>query len=378
MCIQLRLTVNVCGLCLVMCAAAYAQGHTLPTPRAVKTVVGPWIENFDPPGSLVIVHREGQTEFFPHGEANRTRHVAVSPDSIFELASITKVFTTTSLAIEVEEGRMQLTDPVDKYLPVLREGGDIRRVTLEQLATHTSSLPRTPGSNPRGANQRGPWDREEVMNWLVHWRAPYPPGTKSLYSNLAVGVLGDAIAAHAQKPLQEVWERQFLHVLDMKSTFFEIPEQAAGRLVQGYGVNGRPVNRAPVPGGWPAGGRLCSSGRDMARFLAANLGEEPSHKLITKAMHLAQRPHFKASERMTQGLSWQRVHIDDKLVIDKNGGLAGTSTYIGMIPAKRLGVVVLANRGKAEATGVGRRLLITLAGGTPKADMHAAEEEDAE
>jgi beta-lactamase class C len=161
----------------------------------------------------------------------------------------------------------------------------------------------------------------------------------------------------------------------MKSTFFEIPEQAAARLVQGYGENGRPVDRAPVPGGWPAGGRLCSSGRDMARFLAANLGEEPQHKLITKAMHMAQQPYFKASEKMTQGLSWQRVHLDGELVIDKNGGLAGTSTYIGMIPARRLGVVVMANRGKAEATGVGRRLLITLAGGTPPVEPHPPEEE---
>ncbi len=371
MCNRLLLTPIVCWLLLLTCLPVYGQGRGHGTPQVVKTIVGPWIEKFEPPGSLVIVHREGQTEFFPHGEADRARHSAVTPDSIFELASITKVFTTTSLALEVETGRMHLADPVDKYIPILRNGGDIRRVTLEQLATHTSSLPRTPGNNPRG-----PWDREQVMEWLVHWHAPYPPGTKSLYSNLAVGVLGEAIATHAQKPLQEVWEKQFLHPLDMKSTFFEIPEQAAERLVQGYGVKGRPVNRAPTPGGWPAGGRLCSSGRDMARFLAANLGEEPKHPLITKAMHKAQQPYFKASERMTQGLSWQRVHINGELVIDKNGGLAGTSTYIGMIPARRLGVVVLVNRGKVTATEVGRRLLITLAGGTPNAEPKPAEEEE--
>jgi hypothetical protein len=105
------------------------------------------------------------------------------------------VHCTTSLALEVEEGRMHLNDPVDKYLSLLREGGDIRRVTLEQLATHTSSLPRTPGSDQRGPHQRGAWDHQQVMEWLVHWRAPYPPGTKSLYSNLAVGVLGDGLSS---------------------------------------------------------------------------------------------------------------------------------------------------------------------------------------
>lgn len=82
----------------------------------------------------------------------------MTQDSIFELASVTKVFTTTSLAIEIEEGRMYLSDPVDRYLPALKQGGDIRRVTLEQLATHTSSLPRTPGQNPRGT-----WNHDEVI-----------------------------------------------------------------------------------------------------------------------------------------------------------------------------------------------------------------------
>ena len=361
-------------LSILTCLPAFGQNRTHSTQETVETIVGPWIQKFEPPGSIVIVHREGHTELFPHGDANQEQHTAVTPDSIFELASITKIFTTTSLAMEVEQGRMHLKDPVDKYLLVLRNGTDISKVTLEQLATHTSSLPRTPG-----AKLKGKWDREQVMKWLNIWHAPHPPGTQSLYSNLAVGVLGDAIAAHEQKPLQTVFERQFLNALDMKNTFFEIPQHAQANFVQGYNVHGKPVNRATEPGGWPAGGRLCSSGRDMARFLAANLGEDSKHPLIAKSMHRAQQPFFKASERMTQGLCWQRLHLSNELVIDKNGGLAGTSTYIGMIPARKLGVVVMANRGKVDATAVGRQLLVVLAGGKHKAAPQLGEdEEDAE
>ncbi len=77
-------------------------------------------------------------------------------------------------------------------------------------------------------------------------------------------------------------------------------------------------------------------------------------------MQFAQRPYFEASKKMTQGLAWQRVHLDGELVIDKNGGLSGTSTYIGMLPAHHTGVVVMANRGKCQATGVGRKLLMAL------------------
>lgn len=344
-------------------AAAFAQPASVErTAQIVKSVVGPWIEKYGPPGTIVVVHREGNTEFFPFGDAHPRRHVPVTPDSIFELASITKVFATTSLAMEVEAGRMRLDDPVDRYLPVLREGSDIRRVTLEQLATHTSSLPREPGPHPGG----GPWNRRSLMEWLVHWRAPYPPGTKSLYSNLALGVLGDAISAEERLPLQEVWEKQFLHPLDMRSTFFEIPERDSDRLVQGFNPEGKPVPRAVANGAWPAGGRLCSSGRDMAKFLAANLGTDKNHPAIAKAMQFAQQPCFQASEHMMQGLAWQRVHLHGELVIDKNGGLDGTATYIGMNPGRQLGVVVMFNKGQCQATGVGRALLTALAGTMPK------------
>ena len=185
-----------------------------------------------------------------------------------------------------------------------------------------------------------------VMHWLDQWHAPYPPGTRSLYSNLGVGLLGYAIAAYEKRPLFEVWDRQFLGPLEMKHTFFEIPPEAANLVAQGYGPKGPPVPHSPL-GGWPAGGRLSSSGRDTGKFLTANLGQRPDLPAVTRAMQMAHQPYFKASAKMTQGLAWQRVKLEGELVIDKNGGLIGTSTYIGMLPDRHMGVVVMANRGNA-------------------------------
>ncbi len=117
----------------------------------------------------------------------------------------------------------------------------------------------------------------------------------------------------------------------------------------------------------------------MGKFLAANLGQVPNHPLIVGAMQFAQKPYFKASETMMQGLAWQRVHLHGELVIDNNGGLEGTATYIGMNPGRHLGVVVMANRGKSQATGVGRALLTALAGVTPNDEPPVPEDElDAE
>jgi len=146
----------------------------------VQAMVKPWIEKEKPPGVIVVVRDDGKTQFFAFGEADAAQHKAVTPDSTFELASITKVFTTTSLAMKVLTGKMRLDDHVVQYLPHLQEnGGDIKKVTLKQLATHTSSLPRTPGKPPSDAD----WDKQSLMQWLAQWHAPYPPGSGSLYSN---------------------------------------------------------------------------------------------------------------------------------------------------------------------------------------------------
>ena len=344
-------------------------------PETVRAVVGPWIAKENPVGVIVVVRQAGGTQFFPFGEADKARHRPVTPDSIFELASVTKVFTTTSLAMEVQAGRMTLDDPVVKYLPYLeKNGGDIKKVTLRQLATHTSSLPRVAGPRrPDGGRPEGEWTKESLMQWLAQWHAPYPPGSKSLYSNLAVGLLGYAIENRERQPLIEVWKRQFLGPLGMNHTFFDVPTDATN-VVQGYNPRGMPIK--PIPQGvWPAGGRLRSSGHDLAEFLSANLGERPDLSAITKAMQLAQQPFFEASRKMTQGLAWQRLKLSGEFIIDKNGGLTGTSTYIGMLPKRRIGVVVMANRGKCTATGVGRKLLLALAGKQHPGDDNAEEDQ---
>ena len=133
-------------------------GRDVSVPQAVDAVVRPWMAKNQAPGVIVVVRRHGKTQFFPLGLADVAQGAPVTPDTIFELASITKVFTTTSLAIKVEAGRMRLADSIAEYIPLLRErGGDIKRVTLLELATHTSSLPRTPGVKRRRRDGTNAW-----------------------------------------------------------------------------------------------------------------------------------------------------------------------------------------------------------------------------
>src|SRR2546430_11799695 len=112
---------------------------------------------------------------------------------------------------------------------------------------------------------------------------------------------------------------------------------------------------------WPGSGQIYSSSRDMATFLAANLGEIPGHGPIESAMAFAHQDVFTVSPRLTIGLAWQIVSAGNFTIIDKNGGLNNTSTYIGFALQKKLVVVVLVNRRKQHATGIGRQIIHALA-----------------
>jgi beta-lactamase class C len=153
--------------------------------------------------------------------------------------------------------------------------------------------------------------------------------------------------------------------LGMNSTALPLPRDLYGRAVQGYGPMGRPIGH---PGAgesgtfkWPGAGQIFSSSRDMATFLAANMGELPEHRPLENAMALAQQPVFTVNPHFKQALAWQDVTASNVLIIDKNGGLPTTSTYIGFAPQQKLGVVILCNRGKQHATGIGRQILHALA-----------------
>jgi len=152
--------------------------------------------------------------------------------------------------------------------------------------------------------------------------------------------------------------------LGMTSTALPLPRDLLGRAVQGYNPSGRPLGRPGMEGGtfeWPGSGQIYSSSRDMATFLTANLGELAGHGPIQNAMAFAHQGVFTVSPRLTIGLAWQIVSAGNFTIIDKNGGLNNTSTYIGFAPQKKLGVVILVNRGRQKATIYGRQIIHALA-----------------
>ena len=324
-------------------------------------------------GMAVALNIDGRTLLFNYGLADVARKTPITSDSLFNLASVGKAFTATLLAQAVKQGEVALDDPVAKYVTELREGGDIRSVTLGQLASHTSGLERTPHQSEPW--HRGPYTLPDFIRYLNAWKADeaHTPGKQDIYSNSGFVLLALALERRFGTPYAQLLQTRLLAPLGMTSTALPVPRgNARGQLapelrrraVQGYNADAKPVGEPGNEQGafnWPGTGQIYSSPRDMARFLAANLGTLADNRELQAAMALAQEGVFTVNPRFTQALAWQRVKNEDLLIVDKNGGLNNTATYIGMIPQRRLGIVILSNCGGEPATRIGRQIMLALA-----------------
>jgi beta-lactamase class C len=324
-------------------------------------------------GMAVAVNIDGRTLFYNFGMADAAKKQPITSDSLFNLASVGKVFSSTLLAQAVERGELKLDDPVAKYVTELQRGGDIKRVTLGALASHTSGLHRVP-------QQYEPWHRgqyslPDFIRYLNSWQAGegHEPGQQDIYSNTGFVLLPLALQRRFDTSIAQLMQQRLLAPLGMTSTVMPVPKpNARGQLapefrrraVQGYNRDGNPVGEPGNIQGtfnWPGTGQMFSSARDMAIFLAANLGALPGNRELQQAMALAQQGVFTVRPRFTQALAWQVVRNGELTIVDKNGGLNNTSTYIGMIPQQKLGIVILSNCGGEPATRIGRQIMLALA-----------------
>ena len=319
-------------------------------------------------GVAVVLRLGGRTSFFNYGWADRVNEKPVTTDSLFNLASLRKVFDATLLARSVRDGALRLDDSIAKYVSELQ--GDIRRVTLGQLATHTSGL-LLPQDHP-------PWPDwgytlPEFIRTLNAWKAEKEPGEEHLYTHAGFILLQLAMERRYGKPIDALMEQRLLQPLHMTSTFLprgddsprgRLSPRDTRRAVQGYGDNSELIDH---PGEqrsyyhWSGTGQMFSSPRDMAIFLAANLGELPTQPALNKAIALAHRGVMDISERNQQALAWEIITGDEPNIIEKYGGLNNASAYIGMMPSRKLGIVILANRGNVYPNEAGRRIMLEIA-----------------
>ena len=281
-------------------------------------------------------------------------------NSIFEIGSVTKVFTATLLADMVERGEVSLTDPISKYLPKTvktptREG---KEITLLDLSTQTSGLPRLPTNfapkDPR--NPYADYSVDQLYAFLSSYTLTRGIGEKYEYSNLGVGLLGHILALRAGTDYETLVRTRICQPLKMSDTRITLTPEMQARLTTGHDPMLKPVLNWDLPT-LAGAGALRSTVNDMLKFVAANMGLTKSPLLA--AMQRAQQSQRETGQAdLTIGLNWHILKKFDSEIIWHNGGTGGYHSFIGFDKKNRKGVVVLSNSAN-DIDDIGRHLLVS-------------------
>ena len=313
------------------------------------------IDNGVTPSIVVGVIDNKGPRYYCFGKKSLTDS-AVNEHTIYEIGSISKVFTGILLAHQNEAGMVDITDPAQKYLPstvqVPKRGG--KEITLGNLSDHTSGLPRMPDNfNPKDySNPYADYTVEQMYAFISGYQLPRDIGAEYEYSNLAQGLLGHILALNAGTSYEALMISTIAGPLGMKETKVVLDENMKKNLAIGHS-GGREVSNWDIPTLAGAGG-IRSSVHDMLKFLAANIGltQTPPRSAMDKSHETR---HFKAGEARV-GLAW---HISKgKLgdVVWHNGGTGGYRTFAGFVKEIQKGVVVFTNSTEG-ADDIGFRLL---------------------
>ena len=285
----------------------------------------------------------------------------VDGDTLFEIGSATKVFTSLLLADAVQRGEVALTDPVSKFLPagvkVPERGG--KKITLADLATHTSGLPRLPTNfAPKDmSNPYADYTVQQLYDFLSHYELPRDIGAQYEYSNLGAGLLGHALALRAKMSYEALVRTRILDPLKMKSTAITLSDALQKRLAAGHDPRGGIARNWDVPT-LAGAGALRSSANDLLEFLSAELGLTKSPLASAMIVQLATR-RPSGSPTLEIALGWHIFKMPSgQEIIWHNGGTGGYRSFIAFDAKKKSGVVVLSNRfTEAGVDDIGRHLL---------------------
>jgi beta-lactamase class C len=297
----------------------------------------------------------GHTLFLNDGFADRNNERPITSDSLFNVASVRKLFEATLVAQGVLRGELSLDDPVNKYVGEL-QGAYVRRVTIGELATHTSGL-LLPTDHPPWPNDS--YSLKRFIDTLNAW-APQngeQPGKQRIYTHAGYILLQVALERRYGMPIGALIEGRILKPLGMNSTL--VPErgpdnraimsaQFLRRTVQGYSFDGTPIG---PPGNqqsyydFSGTGQMFSTVRDLAVLMAASHGEGPVDPQLQEALQMTQREAFRVDDQHAQAMAWEINNVRGPTIVDKPGGLNNASAYVGLVPERHLGIVILSNRG---------------------------------
>lgn len=362
----MRLWPTLALACLSMLPVASRAAADAAAVRAiVDAAIRPVMAQYEVPGVAVAVTVDGKAMFFNYGLASKDGGIPVSEHTLFELGSVSKTFTAALACHADDLGLLSLQDKPGKYLPGLK-GSAVDRASLLELGTYTA------GGLPLQFPDEVEGDKG-MLDYFRQWQPDAAPGVQRRYSNPSIGLLGRATALAFKSDFGAALEARLFSQLGLASSYVEVPAQAMARYAWGYDRQGKPVRVSRDVFDAEAYG-VKSSAADMIGFAQANIDMRALPAPMRRALACTHAGHFEVGE-MVQGLGWeqyahpvtlerllagnsadisQRANPARRLspprapgpdaLFNKTGATRGFSAYVAFVPARRIGVVILANR----------------------------------
>jgi len=300
--------------------------------------VGIVIGVIEPAGQRVVVY----------GRSDAKDGRPLDGDTVFQIGSITKTFTSLLLADMAVRGEVKLDDPAEKYLPpgvrlATSGAADARQITLHHLATHTSGLPSMPKNfDPHGEpNPLEAYSVDDLYRFVSTFRLPREPGEKFEYSNLAVSLMGRLLGRRAGMEYEALLKQRVLDPLGLKSTSITLTADQTARLAPGHNIYLQPEHVWEM-NAMPASGSLRSTANDLLRFVGAYMGYE-SGTPLKQAMDYQLTPRVPPGSKQPVLLGWASRRVGDEWVYLHDGGKSGYRSGVAFNLSARTGVVALAN-----------------------------------
>ncbi|WNL44465.1 class C beta-lactamase [Dyella sp. BiH032] len=326
------------------------------------------------PGMAIAITVDGRERFYNFGVASKETGREVTSDTLFELGSISKTFLATLAAYAQEEGKLSLTGSVETYLPEFR-GKPFGAVSLVNLGTHTA------GGFPLQVPDEVT-NQDQLVAWLKAWKPRYAAGTQRTYANPSIGMLGAIAARQLGAPYADAAEKTMFPKLGLTDTYVRVPAGKMDAYAQGYNNKDAPIRVGPGPLDAEAYG-VKSTAKDLLHYVEVQLGEAPVEPAMRHAIAATHVGYYRSGP-MTQDLAWEHypwpVSKTDLLtgnasrmiredqpatalnppqpatndsVINKTGATNGFGAYVAFVPARKLGLVILANHNHPTEARVG-------------------------
>ncbi|HFJ9755910.1 TPA: PDC family class C beta-lactamase [Pseudomonas aeruginosa] len=340
----------------------------------VDAAVQPVMKANDIPGLAVAISLKGEPHYFSYGLASKEDGRRVTPETLFEIGSVSKTFTATLAGYALAQDKMRLDDRASQHWPAL-QGSRFDGISLLDLATYTA------GGLPLQFPDSVQKDQAQIRDYYRQWQPTYAPGSQRRYSNPSIGLFGYLAARSLGQPFERLMEQQVFPALGLEQTHLDVPEAALAQYAQGYGKDDRPLRVGPGPLDAEGYG-VKTSAADLLRFVDANLHPERLDRPWAQALDATHRGYYTVGD-MTQGLGWEAYDwpislkrlqagnstpmalqphriarlpapqaLEGQRLLNKTGSTNGFGAYVAFVPGRDLGLVILANRNYPNAERV--------------------------